>query len=413
MAAGASAILEKSVSWSERANFAALVTWLLATLLMAASALFFFGPEGHDFRSFYAAGRVLLAGGDPYEFSQVAAVLREVTGEVGNFAFYHPPWFAVALVPFALLPHFAARVAWLACNVAAWVAGLLFLTRAMRWPTQPWSRWLLYLAATYLFAWMTWRFEQIGVFLFLLLALALWAISTERWALSGAMLALMLTKPTISAVVVGALLLWLVRERKWRAVQGFTLTLVLLAILSTPLLPTYIRHLAEPGFTQGLTREVGETASTGSARTNTTFRDWLASLEVNGPVAALYGLSIIVGLVALFALLRQGASPPTVASVAVIVSFWVAPYALQYDYPPLTIPLFLVIRDLAARVRDRGWNAATLAGGALLAGVLSVPLWEGPISDGFWIVVGLAALLVLRAVMDPINAAGDLKEVSK
>ena len=391
------------MSWRERADFAALVTWLIATLLMAASAFFFFGPQGHDFRSFYAVSRIVLAGGDPYEFSQVAGVLREVTGEVGNFAFYHPPWFALALVPFALLPHFAARIAWLACNVAAWVAGLLLLTRAMRWPTQPWSRWLLYLVATYLFAWMTWRFEQVGVFLFLLLALALWAICNERWALSGAMLALMLTKPTISAVVVGAVLLWLVRERRWRAVQSFALTLVVLAVLSAPLLPTYIRHLTEPGFTQGLTRDVGETDSAGLARINTTFRDWLASFEVDGPVrTVLYGLSIVAGLAALLALLWRGASPLTVASVAVVVAFWVAPYALQYDYPPLTIPLFLVIRDLAARVRDRGWNAVTLASGVLLAGVLSVPLWEGPISDGFWMVVGLAALLALLRRRRPV-----------
>ncbi|HEX8681408.1 MAG TPA: glycosyltransferase family 87 protein [Ardenticatenaceae bacterium] len=407
-------ILEKSVRWRERANFAALVTWLLATLMMAASALFFFGPEGHDFRGYYAAGRVFLAGGDPYEFYQIAEVLQETTGTVGNFPFYYPPWYAVVMTLFARLPYFTARVAWLACNVAAWVAGLFFLTRAMQWPPPSWSRWLLYLAATYLFAWTTWRFEQLGVMLFLLLAVSLWAIRTERWALSGAMLALMLTKPSISALIVAALLLWFARERRWRAVLGFALALVVLAIVSAPLVPTYIRHLAEPGFTQGLTQDVGETDSAGSVRITTTFRAWLASFGVNGPVAAaLYGLSIVVGLAALLAVLRQGASPLTVASVAVVVAFWVAPYALQYDYPPLTIPLFLVVRDLAARVRERGWNAVTLASGALLAGVLSVPLWERPISDGFWIAVGLAALLALHAVSNPINAAGDLKEVSK
>jgi hypothetical protein len=37
-----------------------------------------------------------------------------------------------------------------------------------------------------------------------------------------------------------------------------------------------------------------------------------------------------------------------------------------------------------------------LEAGVILLGVLSVPVWERPISDGFWIVVGVTALAALR-----------------
>ena len=323
-------------------------------------------------------------------------MLEAVTGEVGNFAFYHPPWFAVALVPLGVLPYLVARGVWLLLNVAAWVAGLMALTRAMAWPARGWGRWLLFLVATYLFAWLTWRYEQVGVLLFLLLATALWAIRAERWAVAGAMLALMLTKPTISAVMVGALLLWLVRARRWRVIQGFALTLLILGVVSAPLLLTYLQHLMEPGFTQGLTQEVVGGGSVGAVRINTTLRDWLASFGVEGSTSTvLYGVSIVLGLAAVMSTIWRGASAPTVASVAAVAAFWVAPYALQYDFPPLTVPLFVIMKGLAARLSKKGWEAVFLAGSTLLAGVLSVPLWEELISDGFWMVVGLTAALAI------------------
>ena len=43
---------------------------------------------GQDFRGYYAAARVLLSQGNPYDYSQIAPVLLAVTGRMGNNPYY-------------------------------------------------------------------------------------------------------------------------------------------------------------------------------------------------------------------------------------------------------------------------------------------------------------------------------------
>ena len=45
-------------------DFAALCTWLVSSVVMAISSLIFFGQ---DFRGYFAAARVLIIGGNPYD----------------------------------------------------------------------------------------------------------------------------------------------------------------------------------------------------------------------------------------------------------------------------------------------------------------------------------------------------------
>ena len=69
----------------------------------------------------------------------------------------------------------------------------------------------------------------------------------------------------------------------------------------------------------------------------------------------------------------------------------ITPYALQYDYPPLLLALFWVYRAWSGARPWQRW-----ASGVALVLAFSVPLWEHPIYDGYWILMGvLAALLLL------------------
>jgi hypothetical protein len=74
-----------------------------------------------------------------------------------------------------------------------------------------------------------------------------------------------------------------------------------------------------------------------------------------------------------------------VASVALLASFAITPYALQYDYPPLVIVMFWSL-GMANQLQQK-WMPVTL-----MCFIASVLLWERPISDGYWIVIGLSAL---------------------
>lgn len=388
------------MGWAWRLRVASMTLWVVATLVMAAGAFAYFGLDGHDFRGYFAAAMVVRRGGNPYDYAQVAAVLREVTGEIGNFPYYYPPWFALALTPLTLLPFRLARALWLGGNVVFWVGGLWALRASLGWPRRGWQHGLASLAATYLFAWMTWRFEQLGVFLFLCLALALWAEQQRHPRWSGALLALALSKPTITALPVAALLLWWLRRRAWQPLQGFAAALLVLLLLSTPLLPGMLAQLQTPGVGQGLVQEMDGPGQAGYFRLTTTFPHWLAMSFAAPPslVAILRAIALLLATGVTLWTVRHATSLSTVLSVAVIASFWVAPYALQYDFPPLTIPLFAALQSTAKEPPRTRVLAALL-----LAATLSVPLWERPISDGFWIVLGITLLYGLAHAGHPVD----------
>ncbi len=382
------------MGWPWRLRVGSLTFWVVALLFMAASSFSYFGLDGHDFRGYFAAALVVRRGGNPYDYAQVAAVLREVTGEVGNFPYYYPPWFAIALTPLTLLPFRLARALWLAGNVAFWVAGVAALSHTLGWPHRGWQRSLAFLAATYLFAWMTWRFEQLGVFLFFCLALTLWTARSHRPRWSGALLALALSKPTITVLPVLAVLLWWLRRRQGRALQGFAVTLFASLLLSAPLLPGMLDQLQSPGVGQGLVREMDGPGQVGSFRLTTTLPHWLA-MSFSAPprlITTMQGLALLVGVGLTLWAVSRATSLLSLLSVALLASYWVAPYALQYDFPPLAIPLFAALQG-TSRQSTRARRVAAL----LLLATLSVPLWERPISDGFWIVVGITLLYGLTA----------------
>ncbi len=387
------------MTWPQRLSFAGLSAWLVAAAFMAVTAPIYFGQ---DFRGYYAAASVLLAGGDPYDYAQVAPVLIAITGRAGNNPFYYPPWFAVMMTPFVLLPYGLAKWVWMAGSLAAWLAALPLVGRVLEWPRGRWGeRWWMYLAATFVLAWVTWRFEQVGALIALACLLAVRAAQTDRPWLLGAALALALTKPNATFVFVGALLIWLARRHSWRPLAAFALALAVLVIISSLLMPGWWAHLAEPGFGRGLTEELDGPGRVVAERINTTLLDWLERLGVLPPAAwFVYGMAAFVALAALAWAVFTQSDAALVASVAIAAGFAVTPYALQYDFPPLVLPLFFALRELTARPGAARWLGV---GG--LAAMISVLFWQRPISDGYWLVLLTAGLLAAALAVRKRSAA--------
>src|SRR5512138_3950227 len=127
-------------SREDLANFAALCAWMITSILMAAVALLEFGQ---DFRGYYAAARVLLERGNPYDYAQVARVLLDVTGKAGNNPFYYPLWFGWFITPLSLLPFQTARLIWMLINLGLWLLGLLRLQQLLDFPRPGWRTWLM------------------------------------------------------------------------------------------------------------------------------------------------------------------------------------------------------------------------------------------------------------------------------
>lgn len=373
-----------SDKWQSRLDFAALCAWLFLGFMLAFIS---FTQYGMDFRGYYAATRVLLDGGNPYDYESVSRVLLEVTGSQGNNPYYYPPWFAWLFIPLARLPFSAARAVWMLVNYLLWNMTLFRLKDALDLPIKGWKLYGLFVLATFSFAWITWRYEQAGILLLFILVELILSIQAEKWTRAGIWIALLLVKPNITLMIAAGVSLWLIRMNLWRPlIVAFTVSIGLL-IVSTLITPDWFKPVFNEGFGAGLTTVLDGPDRVVAFRINSTFPDWLATLGLSREIRyVLYALILVTGLFVFLRLVWTSDRFPHVVSVVVLVSLALTPYALQYDYPPLLIPFFFGLGRAAEVARGRSVPL-------ILAGfVLSVIFWQQNISWAYWMVVGLAAL---------------------
>jgi hypothetical protein len=382
--------------WINRLDFAMLTMWLMLSVILAIISFVLFGQ---DFRGYYAAARVLLAGGNPYDYHLVAQVLLDVTGEMGNNPYYYPPWFSWLFIPVAFLPFQIARAIWMMLNVILWNLGLLRLGEAMAWPPPGWRRYALFALATFSFAWITWRYEQAGILVFFMFVELIQSIHSQKWKRAGIWMALLLVKPNITLIALTGISLWLLRKGQWRPVLVMLLTLAVLLSISTAITPNWFQPFTEEGFGRGLTAALDGPDEVVAIRINTTFLDWLRTLGIEPRWnRLLYGIAICIGVIVYFWSVYRAPSFVELTSVLLLVSYAITPYVLQYDYPPLVITLFWAL----ARCTSKAFTV----GLAIVAFVFSVIFWQQNISWAYWMVVGLVALAVWSIVQRKTYSEG-------
>ncbi len=369
-------------------DFAALCLWIVTSIVIAVYVFIHFGQ---DFCVYYAAARILLERGNPYDYAQIARVLLEVTSRIENNGFYYPLWFGWFITPFSLLPFQTARAAWMIFNWAMWLIGLIRLQQLLEFPRMGWRASLTNLLATFIFAWTTWKFEQIGIVLFVIMVEILFTYKKQQWNRMGIFLGLALIKPNVMLLPVVALLLWLIRNRDWRPVATMALLLVGLVAITIVLTPNWYQPLLQPHFGQGLTVFLDGPHRITGTRLNTTLLDWLKwfSVQKNLRIAIYIAVAFIAVLI-LGTSVWKSKLILEVVVVSLLISFAITPYALQYDFPPLVIVLFWALSRLnSAKMK--------LIPVLIVAFIASVLIWEHPISDGYWIVIGLSVLTFLAS----------------
>jgi hypothetical protein len=366
------------------ADFAALCTWLIASFSMA--VISYLG-SGQDFRGYYAAAQVLASGGNPYNYDQVASVLVNVTGWAGNNPFYYPLWFGWFFVPLTNVPYQTARLIWMIFNLAVWIFGLTRLHQFLKFPQKGWQIWLMNLVATFIFAWTTMKFEQVGILLFTILVEILIAYSRKKWGRMGILLALALIKPNITLLPIAVMVVWLLRNRKFRPVLTMVIVVFGLILTTTLLTPNWYQPIICQGFSRGLTNVLdGPTRVTG-VRLTTTLLDWLKANHIASEFRILiYGFALMLSVTGISANIWRSKSVVEVMAISLLANFIIAPYAMQYDFPPLTIVLFWLI----ALSRNAEHQRIPVS---VMLFIASVLFWERPISDGYWIIIGLGMLL--------------------
>jgi hypothetical protein len=387
----------READWANPARLAAYLKLLALANLAGVAVLGYYvwtggvdprgEPVGSDFVSFWAAGKMALAGHaaqvyDPQ--SHLAAERAYFGSALGWYAFFYPPIFLLACWPLGLAPYFVALGLWLGSTFAAFAGGLRALAPRFARP--------LTLAAAPA------AFSVIGHGQNAFLSAALFAAGTNwlerRPALAGATFGLMSFKPQLALIAPFALLV----GGRWRALAAFAVTVAALAGLSAWVfgLDAWAAFLAETP----MARATLERGLVDPAKMQSVF----AAVRVLGgavPLAyAAQGLAAAAALGALVVALRRSQDARRQFALVAVVTCLTTPFLLDYDLALLLVPVAVLAEDgLASGFRP--YEKAAL-GAAFLLPAFARPLAQNlhlPLSP---LVIAALALVLLRRTEAPI-----------
>ncbi len=311
-------------------------------------------PYQMDFISYWAAGRLGLAGQAPlaYDFAAHRAVELQAT-MVAGIPFGYPPAFLLLAAPFSLLPYPTAAVLWVILTWAAYAAAVRLWAPKAFWPAMAMPP-LLINAIT----------GQAG-FLIAALFVAGMAVLPKRPLLGGVLLGLIVVKPQLGLVLPFVL----AAGREWRAFAGAALSSAGFLLLGL-LVFGWQSYLAWLG-NAGLYSSVVADGLAGWQRMASVY----AALRFDGLGAAPAWIAqgvVAVAAVALASLIwRRTADAGARAGALAAATALATPYLFGYDTLLLIMPLAWLL------ARGRYWGLLALCWLLLALGLMQALGWAG------------------------------------
>lgn len=348
-----------------------------------------------DFYCFWIAGRLVLAGRDPYHTATWLAATAGPFPDPRGFLspapcadrFAYPYWTAIVLAPFGALPVEAAAGLWMSLNVAAALGGALLAWRlsggtargrglffALVFSSQPF--WTLLVSGQFT-----------GVMLGSL-ALVAWALAADRQRAGGVALAALLIKPQFGVLVGPAVLWYAIARRRARLIAAAIVTALLLVVTAFALEPTW----AAGWLAELQARQPGQLPVRPSA--------WGLSTYLFGDAAGGW-LIIAATVVAIVALARSDAlAPVPLVALTTALSLVVTPYDSLYDHLVLVLP-WAASLAIAMRSTSRSRVALQLAllGSASLLPWILFAVWQRGGTATIGAIVPIVAALVLASAL--------------
>lgn len=323
---------------------------------------------GTDFLQFYAAGRTVLMGESArlYDFVFQAELERALIGPglTSYHAFITPPFLAWVFVPFAALPYAPSFALWSLLNLAGLALSLRWLSPT-RWT---WRRYAWALTFFPVFAAIS--FGQNSLLSLWLLSAAYFLWLREKNFTAGLILSLLLYKPQL---MVGVALLWLWDwRRSWRALAGTAAGVAGLAALMALFMPEASRAYLH--FAREVLPNLPAWQDFPIWHLHTLRGFWRLLLP---PTLAdgLWMAGVALGVTAWAWAQRRTSTPAVRFALAVLLTLWVTPHAMIYDWALLLIPALVL------------WEAYPLQRGSLLpwyAAVWVAALLSGPLTFVQW-----------------------------
>lgn len=376
--------LFRRAAWLNRDR---IIAWCTILAVLQAGLLIFvacwqhgaFGPPAatsSDFLSFYAAGKLVLAGTPALAYDQAAhfSMEQSVRGPGAPYQFFfYPPVYLPLCALLASLPYYVA----FALFQAATLAPFLLIVRALlREPGWTWMGVVLAFPAVF---WTIGLGQNAFLTTSLFGAFTLWL--DRKPALSGVFLGLLCYKPHFGVLAPVAL----IAGARWRAFAAAAATVLAMVGFSVALLGTdtwqgyWLTTLnAKAVFASGRIDYAGMITIFGAER--------LMGFAV-GPAYALQAVTSLE-MIMLVALMWRRDLPPGVRFATLIAATLLAvPVALIYDQTLLILAMVWLIHD-ARSTGYLSWERTIFACVYLLA-LLSWPVgasWHlpiGPIGSSF------------------------------
>jgi hypothetical protein len=189
---------------------------LVCSPLLVLRTIWLFTPQPlQDFVTYWAAGRLLLSGRDPYSMAAMQTIERSLGWQQAHtLVMLNPPWILPFVAVLALLPFKVAHLLWFAVSLA--VEGTCSLALWRYFGGEKRLRWIaLVVLATFLPASGAEAMGQMTPLILAGITGFVFALRRERYVLAGACLALLGLKPNLMYLVLLAVLFWSIEKRKW------------------------------------------------------------------------------------------------------------------------------------------------------------------------------------------------------
>lgn len=169
----------------------------------------------YDFMIYWSAGHLFLSGANPYSATAIYGLERSIGWSyMQPMTLLYPPWALPFVVPLGMLPFWTAHFVWLAVSLVLEVVSAIALWRYFGGEKS--KQWIaLILFATFLPLGAAEHMGQITPLILAGLTVFLFLLRRQRYLLAGACLLAVGLKPHLLYLVLLALLLWIIQNKRW------------------------------------------------------------------------------------------------------------------------------------------------------------------------------------------------------
>jgi hypothetical protein len=199
-----------------------------------------------DFFPYWAAGKLNLAGENPYDQQNKEKLQIAVSGH-GSTTYpisimLNPPWAVTMVMPFGEISYPLSRLTWLIVSIGCIVYSAQLYWRLYNGPTQ--QRWIAWIVVL-LFAPMISVLEVGQSSTLILLGISLFLYFTvfrqNDWV-AGASLVLVAIKPQVIYLFLIAVLFWVFHNHRWKILISAIITALLLTLIAMVFNPLIIQQ---------------------------------------------------------------------------------------------------------------------------------------------------------------------------